>query len=47
MHTIDISASAFVLFMPLLQHVTITGRKTNTPANNGGYRSKFKPIGAR
>jgi hypothetical protein len=46
MHTIDISASAFVLFMPLLQHVKITGRKTNTPAKNEGYRAKFKPIGA-
>ena len=46
MHTIDISASAFVLFMPLLQHVKITGRKTKTPAKNEGYRAKFKPIGA-
>ena len=43
MHTIDISASAFV---SLLQNVKITGRKTNTPAKNEGYRAKFKPIGA-
>ena len=43
MHTIDNSASAFV---SLMQNVKITGRKTNTPAKNEGYRAKFKPIGA-